>query len=152
MAIGEICCRDLVFVSREDTVTLAAQLMRQRHVGSLIVVDDRAGRSIPAGIITDRDIVVAVVALGLDPDVIPVGDIMGRELFCVRNDAGIAETAELMRLKGVRRLPVIDNAGELVGVVASDELMSLLADEMSALATMVSRAPRDETETRKRMS
>jgi len=152
MAIGEICSRETVFVQRDENVKQAAQLMRQHHVGSLVVVDDRNGRRIPAGIVTDRDVVVAVVALGLDPEAILAGDVMSQELFCVREDAGVAETAELMRLKGVRRLPVTNASGELVGIIASDDLVSLLAEEMSALATMVSREHRRESETRKRMA
>jgi CBS domain-containing protein len=151
MAIGEICSRDVVFTRRDATAKAAAQLMREYHVGSIVVVDETNGKRMPAGIVTDRDIVVAVVALGLKAEAILVGDVMNRELLAVRQDAGIAETIELMRMKGVRRLPVIDDAGGLVGIVAADDVLSLLADEMSALATMVSREHKHEVETRKRM-
>jgi CBS domain-containing protein len=123
--------------------------MRESHIGSIIVVDEPNGKRIPVGILTDRDIVVAVVALGLNPDVIQVGDVMGQELLAVREDAGIAETVELMRLKGVRRLPVTDDAGALVGIVAADDILTLLAEEMSALATMISREHKREKEMRR---
>ncbi|MGH8711484.1 MAG: CBS domain-containing protein [Burkholderiales bacterium] len=92
---------------------------------------------------------VAVVALGLNPEVIQVGDVMSQELLAVREDAGVAETVELMRLKGVRRLPVTDDADALVGIVAADDILTLLADEMSALAKMVSREHKREKETRR---
>jgi CBS-domain-containing membrane protein len=151
MAIGEICSREVVFVQHDECVKAAAQLMRQHHVGSVVVVDDRNGKRVPAGIITDRDIVVAVVALGLNPDAVRAGDVMSQELVSVREDAGVAETTELMRMKGVRRLPVTDAGGSLVGIVASDDIVSLLAEEMSALATMVSREPKREAETRKKI-
>jgi CBS-domain-containing membrane protein len=151
MAIGEICSREVVFVQHDESVKAAAQLMRQHHVGSVVVVDDRNGKRVPAGIITDRDIVVAVVALGLNPDAVRAGDVMSQELVSVREDAGVAETTELMRMKGVRRLPVTDAGGSLVGIVASDDIVSLLAEEMSALATMVSREPKREAETRKKI-
>jgi CBS domain-containing protein len=149
MAIGEICSREVLFARRDTTVKAAASLMRESHMGSIIVVDEPNGKRIPAGILTDRDIVVAVVALGLDPNAIQVGDVMSQELLAVREDAGIAETVELMRMKGVRRLPVTDDAGALVGIVAADDILTLLAEEMSALAKMISREHKREKEMRR---
>jgi CBS domain-containing protein len=149
MAIGEICSREVLFARRDTTVKTAAALMRESHMGSIIVVDEPNGKRIPAGILTDRDIVVAVVALGLDPNAIQVGDVMSQELLAVREDAGIAETVELMRMKGVRRLPVTDDAGALVGIVAADDILTLLAEEMSALAKMISREHKREKEMRR---
>jgi predicted transcriptional regulator len=131
-------------------VKAVAQLMREYHVGSIVVADQPDGKRMPAGIVTDRDIAVAVVALGLKPEVIQVGDIMNQELVAVREDAGVAETVELMRMKGLRRLPVTDSAGALVGIVAADDVLSLLAEEMAALASMVTREHKREVETRKK--
>jgi CBS domain-containing protein len=131
-------------------VKAVAQLMREYHVGSIVVVDEPNGKRMPAGIVTDRDIAVAVVALGLKPEVIQVGDVMNQELVAVREDAGVAETVELMRMKGLRRLPVTDSAGALVGIVAADDVLSLLAEEMAALASMVTREHKREVETRKK--
>lgn len=125
--------------------------MREYHVGSIVVVDEPNGKRMPAGIVTDRDIVVAVVALGLKPEAIQVCDVMNQELVAVREDAGVAETVELMRMKGLRRLPVTDSAGALVGIVAADDVLSLLAEEMAALASMVTREHRREAETRKKI-
>lgn len=149
MAIGEIFSREVVFVRRDENTRIAAELMRQHHVGSLVVVDDRETGRAPAGIITDRDIVVAVVALGLDPESIRAEDVMSRELVTVGENASVAETAELMSMKGIRRLPVTDGRGALVGIVAADDLLSLLSEEMSALVTMVSREHKREAEIRK---
>lgn len=149
MAIGEICSREVLFARRDTTVKAAAALMRESHIGSLVVVDETNGKRIPSGILTDRDIVVAVVALGLDPNAIQVSDVMSQELVTVRVDAGVAETVELMWLKGVRRLPVTDAAGALVGIVTADDILTLLAEEMSALATMVSREHKREKEIRR---
>jgi CBS domain-containing protein len=149
MAIGEICSREVLFARRDTTVKAAAALMRESHIGSLVVVDETNGKRIPSGILTDRDIVVAVVALGLDPNAIQVSDVMSQELVAVRVDAGVAETVELMWLKGVRRLPVTDAAGALVGIVSADDILTLLAEEMSALATMVSREHKREKEIRR---
>lgn len=149
MAIGEICNREVVFAKRDATVKTAARLMREFHIGSVVVVDVPGGKRVPAGIVTDRDITVAVVALGLDPEVIQIGDIMGTELIAVPEDTGIAEVVELMRLKGIRRVVVNDAGGSLVGIVAADDVLSLLAEEMSALASMVGREQKREAGMRK---
>ena len=150
MASGKICSREVVCARRDTSVKAVAQLMREYHVGSIVVADEPNGKRMPAGIVTDRDIAVAVVALGLKPEVIQVGDVMNQELVAVREDAGVAETVELMRMKGLRRLPVTDSAGALVGIVAADDVLSLLAEEMAALASMVTREHKRAVETRQK--
>jgi len=147
--IGEICNREVVFARRDETVRAAAQLMREHHVGDLVVVDERDGRRVPAGILTDRDIVVGIVAKHLYPDVLAVGDVIGPELVIAKESDGVSETIELMRAKGVRRIPVIDAAGALVGIVTADDMLDLLAEELSGLSRIVSREQRREAEYRK---
>lgn len=148
MAIGEICNREVVFARPDESVRSAALLMREHHVGSLVVVDESGGKRIPAGILTDRDIAVGVVALGLDPEATLVDAVMSPEVVVEREDAGVAETVALMRQKGLRRLPVVDRAGSLVGLVSADDLLELLAEELTGLASMVAREQRRETEQR----
>jgi CBS domain-containing protein len=149
MAVGEICSRNVVFARRDETVAAGAALMRKHHVGSLVIVEESGGKRRPAGIVTDRDIVLAVVAPGIDPQTILLGDVMGPELVAVREDAGLAEAIGLMRLKGVRRLPVVDAEDTLVGLLAADDLIALLAEEMSGLAAMLSREEKQERVSRK---
>lgn len=149
MPIGEICNREVVFARRDETVREAARLMREHHVGDLVVVDERDGRRVPTGILTDRDIAVGIVAKHLDPDALAIGDVMGPELLTVKETDGVAETIELMRAKGVRRIPVVDAAGALVGIVTADDMLDLLAEELSAIARIVSREQRREAEYRK---
>jgi len=149
MAVGEICSREVVYIRRDESVAAAARLMREGHVGCLVVADENNGKRMPAGMLTDRDITVAVVAPGLDAETILAGDIMSPELLCLNEDAGIAEAVELMRLRGIRRFPVTDSEGSLVGLLASDDILSLLAEEISGLAGMVSREEKRERMTRK---
>ena len=149
MAIGEICTREVVVAGRDIPVKRAAQLMRDFHVGSIVLVDEQEGKRKPCGILTDRDIVVAVTALGLDPDVIRAGDVAAKELIELNEDAGIAETVAVMRMKGVRRLPVVDRDGVLIGIIAADDILVLLSEELSGLATMVSREHRKESAERR---
>ena len=112
--------------------------MRRQHVGDLVVVDEVDGKRLPAGIVTDRDIVMEIVAMGLDASVMTVGDFMEPKLATVDENEGIYETMLYMRTEGVRRLPVVDRDGALVGIVTLDDLIELLADEMSELAKLVS--------------
>ena len=138
MAVGEICNRDVVIAEKALSVVDAAQLMRTHHVGDLVVVEEKAGRRHPVGIVTDRDIVVEVVAAGVDPDALTVGDIMGPEVATVRESEGLFEALRYMRGKGVRRMPVVDHEGILVGILTLDDLLSLLAEELTELAKLVS--------------
>ncbi|HSD99667.1 MAG TPA: CBS domain-containing protein [Burkholderiales bacterium] len=150
MTIGEICTRETVIATREMTVAAAAQLMRQHHVGTLVVVDPvNGGKRVPVGIITDRDAVVEVMATGLDPNAITVGDIMEQELVTARANEGVLETMQIMRYKGVRRLPIVGKAGELIGIVSIDDLLEVLAEEFSELAKIFAREQARETTTRR---
>jgi len=139
MAVGEICNREVVIAEKALSVVDAAQLMRKHHVGDLVVVEEKDGsRKHPVGIVTDRDIVVEVVAAGVNPESLKVGDIMGPEVATVRESAGLFEALRYMRDKGVRRMPVVDHEGGLVGILTLDDLLSLLAEEMTELAKLVS--------------
>jgi CBS domain-containing protein len=139
MAIGEICNRETVFTTRDNSVGDAARLMREHHVGDLVVVDEKAGKRIPVGILTDRDLVVEILAKDVDINTVNVGDIMSDDLITAHETDAIYDTLQHMRAKGIRRLPVVDSDGGLVGIVSVDDILDLLADELTALARLVSR-------------
>jgi CBS domain-containing protein len=139
MAIGELCSRQVVFIAPGESVAQAARLMREHHIGSLVVVDRANGARRPIGMITDRDVAVGVVALGLDPEATPVEVAMRGSVAALREDEGVGRAIALMRSEGVRRLPVVDAKGALVGVFAADDVIDLLAEEMSGLADMLNR-------------
>lgn len=148
--IGEICNRDVIYTTPEASVCAVAKLMRQHHVGSIVVVADaEAETKVPVGIVTDRDIVVEVTAMELDPAVLTVGDIMSGELITAREHQGLLETMEIMRQKGVRRLPIVDDAETLVGLVAIDDLIEIIADELSELTKVIVRQQAHEAVVRK---
>lgn len=134
MNIGEICTIQTVTCTRDETVQGAALLMRKHHVGDLIVIDGVEGHAVPVGIVTDRDIVVSVIALGLDPAGLQVDDIMSDDLLTCREADDVYETIEHMRLRGIRRVPVVNSAGGLSGVVSADDLLEFLAEEMGDLS------------------
>ena len=148
MTVGEICTREVVFALKGNTVKQAAELMREYHIGALVVTEYRNEVRVPIGIVTDRDIVVGVVATGLDPNVLTVDDIMGPDLVVVSDKDSEADAAAVMRAKGIRRLPVVDAKGALIGIVTADDILDLLAEEMTSLSKMVAREQRRESQMR----
>jgi len=148
MSIGEFCNREVVFATREMGLPEAAQLMRQHHVGDLVVVDEVNGKRVPVGIVTDRDMVIEIIAQSLDLNAFSVGDIMSQQLVSVRETEGVFETIRVMRSKGIRRIPVVNQEGGLVGIVSADDILDLLAEEMTELAKVAPRGQEREAKTR----
>jgi len=122
----------------------AARLMREHHVGCLIVIDETAGHIRPVGILTDRDIVIEVLAKEVSPTEVTVGDTMTYTLLKVTEDENIFDIAQRMRCRGVRRVPVINNDGDLSGIIALDDLLGLLSQELTLLATITTREAEQE--------
>jgi len=139
MTVSTICNRDVVIVNKGASILEAAQLMREFHVGDLIVVEEKAGKRIPVGIVTDRDIVLEVIAEEVDMNDVDVSDIMSEDLVTAEEKDGLIETIKLMRAKGVRRIPVVDGANALVGILAVDDLIELFAEQIGDLAKIVVR-------------
>ena len=137
MTVGEICNREIIVIQRDESVQEAAKLMRQFHVGAVIVIDKPNGCTVPIGIITDRDLVVEVMATELDETVITVGDIMTPDIVAVKENTATNEAIELMRRKTVRRLPVVDESGELIGILTLDDALQILSEQMLDLAKLV---------------
>ena len=139
--VRDICTKAVVTVSPEATVHEAAHRMWSRKVGALVVTSE-VGK--PLGMLTDRDIVVRVVAMGKDPAKVQVGSVIRRTPTVIREDQGILDATKILSRRGVRRLPVVDARGKLVGIVALDDLLMLLGSEMghiaSALASELGRA------------
>jgi CBS domain-containing protein len=134
--LAEICVRPIVTIDGTTSVRDAARLMRQKKIGALVVTRNHR----PSGIITDRDIAVAVVAEGLDAADVPVADVMQAKPAVIRGDKGILDAVALFAAKGVRRLPVVDNRGYAVGIITLDDILMLLGTEMGQVATALSRS------------
>lgn len=149
MPVGELCIRQVIVAPRNASVSEAAKLMRQYHVGDIVVTDEIDGRRTPVGIVTDRDIVVEVLAQELDAASLSVGDIMTADLITVTENEGVFQTIQLMRAKGARRAPVVNGEGALVGIVSVDDLLELLAQELGELAKLISREQKREAEMRR---
>jgi CBS domain-containing protein len=148
MRVGEFCNRDVVIVDKDAQVLEAAQLMRTHHVGDLVVIEERVGKRIPVGIITDRDIVIEVVAKNITLDAVSIGDVMSFELTTVSEDDDIFDTVKLMRTNGVRRVPVVDKQGALAGILAVDDLLGLLEEFVGDVTGVIVRGQAREQKVR----
>ncbi|MGY6275551.1 CBS domain-containing protein [Methylomonas sp. MgM2] len=137
MPISEFCTREVIIAKPDDSVLDAAKLMRQRNVGTVVVVEEREGHNVPIGIVTDRDLVVDIVAAEADPGFIRVSELMMPELSSVNGSCGVFEAIQYMRSKGVRRLPVVDDQHGLIGIVTLDDMLVLLSEELSLLSRLV---------------
>lgn len=149
MPIAQICSRGVVIASPDDSLRTVAELMRVHHVGSVIVTRDDAGLCRPLGIITDRDIVLALVAKDVSPDAVSAGDVMSEPLETIDENDEVWTALERMRSRGVRRLPVLGARDELVGIVSADDLLELVAEELSGLARIIGREQRLEVSRRR---
>lgn len=139
MPIGEFCNREVIVADRNTSVLEAAQLMREYHVGCLVVVESLDGPRRPIGLVTDRDIVVEVVAENVAPETVKLGEIMTGKLSTICVTDGVYDTLRYMREHGFRRMPVVNELGELAGIVSMDDYLGLLAEEMTELTRLIAR-------------
>ena len=149
LTTGEICTRSVTVAFRKTPVDGAARLMRENHVGCLVVVDEADGKRIVVGILTDRDIVTGVVAPGIAADALLVGDVMSTDLVTAREDDSLIDLMRSMRRKGVRRVPVVAGQGELVGLVTLDDVLNILAEELGLLVAAINTEGQRERQMRK---
>lgn len=148
MKAGELCNREVITTTPDTSIQEAARLMRDNHVGCLIVVKEVDGQVEPAGILTDRDIVIELIAKGVPIEDVSVGDVMSFAVLKVTETETVFATAQRMRSRGVRRVPVVSTTGALVGVLALDDILSLLGEELSLLAKLTRREAEQETKKR----
>jgi CBS domain-containing protein len=136
MGIGDICSRDVVTIAPDASLGYAAQLMREKHVGMLVVVGPSADHAdrVVQGVLTDRDIVVTVVGRDAEPQDFKVMDVMTRNPLLIAEGTSVACAARLMRTGVVRRAPVVGARNELVGVLSLDDVLDVVADELTAIS------------------
>jgi CBS domain-containing protein len=147
MTVGEFCNRQVVFARKEEPVAEAARRMRDLHVGTLVVVDDRNGRRVPIGVVTDRDLVVRVLAHdGAAAGPAVVGDVMSVGLVTAGEGDDLVGALKKMRSFGIRRLPVVNESGGLEGILAFDDLVEFAAEELSDLSSLLAREQKRERE------
>jgi CBS domain-containing protein len=127
MSIAGICSLDTQTATANEAVVDVARRMRDRRVGTVIVVDEQRR---PMGIVSDRDVAVRVVAAGVDPVRVQVREIMTPMPTMVLFDTTIEAALGQMRMGRMRRLPVVNGLGQLIGIVTLDDILRLLAEEL----------------------
>jgi len=145
--VGHICQRRVIMVRPSDDLVKAAQLMREEHIGYLVVVEPtlQEGGWLPVGVLTDRDIVVSVVAREADPRMLRVGDVMTQKPVTVLAEDPVSDALAEMRRIGVRRLPVVSDGGVIAGVVSLDDVMTAMAQDLNSAAAAMTRERAIET-------
>ncbi len=138
MFIRDYCNMNVICCEPDTPIAEVAALMRRHHVGDVVVIDSQhQDQRVPLGIVTDRDILVETIALDIEARVFTASDLMSSPLTTVQEDAGLADALGIMRGKRVRRLPVVNRAGGLFGMVTSDDLLNVLSAELSMLAGLM---------------
>ena len=137
MRVLELLNHDVAVTHRSERLVDAIARMRERHVGALVVVEDAKTSCKPVGMLTDRDVVVSVLARDVSHlATLDVGDVMSRDLVTATADEDVAQLLRRMRNFGVRRVPVVDARGALEGIVTLDDVLSGLAAELAEAATL----------------
>jgi CBS domain-containing protein len=137
LTAGAVCTRDVSIAFRSTALHEAARSMRERHVGSLVVVDETAEGRVVVGLLTDRDIVTAVVAKEVDARTLSVEDVMSADVATVREDDSLHDVVAQMKRRRVRRLPVVTAQDRLVGMIAADDVLRALAADFQALVQAI---------------
>lgn len=135
MPISHLCTKDLISVSQGTSLQSAAQLMKKHHVGGLVVVES-ASKSKPVGILTDRDLAMAIVADNWSADS-PVDKVMSKKVIKVKQTEGISKVIEKMSSEGIRRIILVDDDDNACGLVSSDDILQLMAKELNDLGNLV---------------
>lgn len=140
MNAGNVCKRGVVTVKPSDDLIAAAHAMREKHVGYLVVAEHVR----VVGVLTDRDIVVAVLAQEVDARALKVGDVMTREPLLIEEEQSIEAVLCHMREAGVRRVPVVDRSGALSGVLSIDDVLERIAENLLNIAGSIRNEQRME--------
>ena len=144
MKVDQYCKRSVTAINSSADISEAARLMREKHVGFLAVFKDGDAIRKPIGVLTDRDIVLQVTARDIDPHVVTVQDVMTREPMIANDNDEISDLVQGMRLAGIRRVPVVDARGALVGIIALDDLIDVIANLLGEVAGSIKSEQRQE--------
>lgn len=137
MRVADLCTRRVIHATPWLPLVQAAELMRRHQVGALVIVDGETGNVRPVAMLTDRDIVVAVVARGADPGQFTVADVMTATVVTCSESDDLHVAIQIMQARGIGRLPVVDARGALAGMLSADDLVGGLADNLATLARVM---------------
>ena len=140
MSIGAVCNREVTIARAIESLQTTAELMQARRVGSIVVCNEvEESKRTPIGILTDRDIALAVLRYGKGLDELVIGQAMTRNPLVLQEGEEAEGAIERLRERAVRRAPVVDSHGFLIGIISSDDLLELIAEELDAIARLIRR-------------
>lgn len=134
MSIKNLAKHKVISVNLEMNVDEIAKIMKEHNIGNVVVVNED---NKPMGIITDRDIIIKVIADGINPAEIQAGYIMTSNILVLDEYTPIQQVLEMMSAKGVRRAPIINSYGILVGIISADDLAILIAEELETYGKLL---------------
>lgn len=134
MRVQDIRTHHVAHIVATESLIESAVMMRERHVGNVVVVENLDGKRSPIGFLTDRDIIVSVIAAGLAAENLVVGDVMSKPVYCCGGTQSVFDAIAIMREHGIRRLPVLDEDGSLAGIIAANDIWIALSNQLKLLA------------------
>ena len=149
MLMKDVCTPDVVTCGPQTSALEAARLMRKKHVGDLVVVDDPAEERKVLGIVTDRDLDVEVLGNGLDPGKTTLGKLLQGPVVVANEREDRTTVIERMNKHGVRRLPVVDDEDTVVGIITLDDLLRLCVADAAALLEVMAKGQARERRSRR---
>ena len=152
MFAGEYCNRNVSIIGKGDSIIKAAKLMREHHVGDLLVVEPRNGERTPVGILTDRDIVIEVIAVDIDMNALSVEDVMSYKLITANENDDLMSTIKRMRINSIRRIPIVNQAGGLVGILSIDNILDVITEQLMDIDQIIVNEQSKEKEIRSTIS
>lgn len=148
MNVESVCSRDVVSLDGQETLQRAALLMREHHVGAVVVTEsDDTGHHV-RGVVTDRDLAIEVLARGGDASQVPVSRLVQGTPSGIAAGASLAQAVQAMQAAASRRLLVHDAQGQLIGVLSLDDLLPALVAPLAGLGEVIRRGLQREAQTR----
>lgn len=137
MNVGEICCRDVVIAGKQDSIFMVARLMRDHQVSNVVMVESRNGINVPLGVLSDRDIVIKIIAEGLDLNHIRVGDIINGQVLTAHEGDDVTITLKRMRHSGIRRVPIVSQDNGLIGILSIDDILDTVTEQLNDIDQII---------------
>jgi CBS domain-containing protein len=135
-SLDQLYEKDVVCLKASNTVFDAAKEMLENHVGDVVVVEEKNGKTVPVGMVTDRDIVISSIAKKLNPESVLLSEIMANNIVTASEEANLSDLIKCIYDEGVSRLPIVDSSGTLKGVLSSKRLFQYLAQGLCELSSL----------------
>jgi CBS domain-containing protein len=135
-SLDQLYEKNVVCLNSKSTISEAARLMAENHIGDIVITDETDGAVIPVGIVTDRDLVINSIAKDLDPKIVRLSEVMTKRIVTASEDDDLSSLVKLMTDEGISRLPIVDTVGSLKGILSSKRLFQFFAESLCELSSI----------------